>query len=187
VQTAVFQQGANGYTGVRDTFVSRLTWDTPPQVTRNYGQNTALVVDRNGGSNALLRFDLAPIPANGLVLSATLELYNEVDSPSFARRIELFQVLRDWDEGAEVAAPVNAAGKHGATGNNAFEYGGGSPPAVAWRARGLRSGRAGRRRCDRRRLVSLGCDGPRAAVGARQDAQCGLHPARHHRLPGWQS
>lgn len=136
-QTAIFQQGADGYSGVRDTYVSRLTWDSPPQVTRNYGQNSALVVDRDGGSNPLIAFDLTSIPPNAAVLSATLELYNTVDSPTLARRIELFGVVRAWDEGTEVDGPVNAPGEHGATGNNAYEYGAGGPPNVAWSAPGM--------------------------------------------------
>lgn len=136
-QTSIFQAGLNGYAGVADTFVNNQTWDTPPQVLRNYGQNPEIVVDRDGGSNALLRFDLETIPPNAVVLSATLQLYNTVDSSGFERRIELFQVLRPWDEGTQIDSPITAPGEHGATGNNAFEYGPGGPADVPWSAPGM--------------------------------------------------
>jgi hypothetical protein len=41
-KTPIFQQGLSGYSGVRDTFISTEAWDTPPQFTRNYGQNEQL-------------------------------------------------------------------------------------------------------------------------------------------------
>ena len=137
--TITLQQGANGYNGGRDTFVSSLTWDTPSQVTRNYGRNPALEVSRNGGENTLIGFDVEALPPNSAVASATLELYNVTSSPSLPRRIGLFQVVRDWDEGTEVNGPIDAPAKHGATGSNAFAYGGGTPANVPWSAPGMAS------------------------------------------------
>lgn len=144
-QTRVFQQGLNGYTGVRDSWVSTLDWDTPKQYTVNYGQNTGLTLSRNDGENPLLRFDLSSIPANSAVLSATLSLYNTTQSSysgtrHFARRMRLFAVLRDWDEGNQVESPINAAGKHGVTGDFAFSYFGGAGTNVPWSARGMAAG-----------------------------------------------
>jgi len=62
-QTRVFQHGVSGYTGGRDTTISRLDWDTPPHSV-NYDQNTALELSRNGGDNPLIGFDITGIPAN---------------------------------------------------------------------------------------------------------------------------
>ena len=140
-----FQQGLNGYAGVRDTWVSGLDWDTPPQHTVNYGQNADLVLSRDGGDNPLLRFDLTTIPTNSAVLSATLSLYNTTQSSysgtrNFARRICLYRVLRDWDEGNQTDSPIDAAGKHGATGDNAFDYYPGQGTDVPWGARGMAAG-----------------------------------------------
>lgn len=103
-QTRVFQQGLDGYAGVRDTWISAADWDSPPQHTVNYGQNKTLVLSRDGDDNPLLRFDLSSIPANSAVISATLSLYNTTQSSwsgtrDFARRVRLFRMLRDWDEG----------------------------------------------------------------------------------------
>jgi hypothetical protein len=144
-QTKTFQQGRDGYTGVRDTWVSRLDWATPKQYTVNYGQNASLELSRSGGDNPLLRFDLAAIPPNSAIVSATLSLYNTTrasfsGTKDFARRIELFRVLRGWDEGNQVASPINAAGKHGATGDHAFAYFTGEGANVPWAGRGMVAG-----------------------------------------------
>lgn len=143
--TTVFQQGLNGYSGVRDTWVSSLGWDTPPQHTVNYGLNDELILSRNAGDNPLLFFDLTSISPNSAIYSATLSLYNltpagcNVTAP-WVRRIELFQVLRDWDEGNQVASPINAAGKHGATGDHAFDFFTGQGTDIPWNARGMAAG-----------------------------------------------
>lgn len=144
-QTRVFQQGLNGYAGVRDTWVSMADWDTPKQHTVNYGQNENLILSRDGGENPLLRFDLSAIPANSAIRSATLSLYNITHSSysgtrDFIRRIRLFTVLRDWDEGNQVNSPIDAAGKHGATGDHAFDYFTGEGTDVAWGERGMAAG-----------------------------------------------
>lgn len=142
VVTKVFQQGRDGFAGVRDTWVSRLDWDTPLQYTVNYGQNENLALSRDGGENPLLRIDLSAIPANSAVITATLSLYNTTRSSydgtqNFARRVRLFRVLRDWDEGNQTASPVDAPGDHGATGDFAFRYYPGEGPDVPWSGRGM--------------------------------------------------
>ncbi len=144
-QTRVFQQGLAGYTGVRDTWVSRHDWDSPPQHTVNYGLNEGLELSRDDGDNPLLRFDLGSIPANSAVLTATLALYNTTESSfsgaqAFVRRVRAFQVLRDWDEGNRVASPINVSGAHGATGDYAFRYFPGQGVDVPWSARGMAAG-----------------------------------------------
>lgn len=141
-ETRVFQQGLDGYTGVRDTWVSMAEWDTPPQHTVNYGQNEILMVNLGGDDNPLLRFDVSGIPPNSAIESATLSLYNTTQSSysgtrDFARRIELFGVLRDWDEGNQVASPIDGPGKHGATGDHAFDYFMSEGTDVAWAGRGM--------------------------------------------------
>ena len=61
------------------------------------------MLSRDGGDNPLLRFDVAAIPANAAIVAATLALYNTTGDQIRARRGELFQVLKEWDEGTEVA------------------------------------------------------------------------------------
>jgi len=142
VQTWVFQQGVDGYTGLQDTWVSANDWASPPQHTVNYGINPVLTLSRDGDDNPLLRYDLAAIPANSAILTATLSLYNTSQSSlsgtkTFARRVEAFVVLKDWDEGNQVDSPINGPGKHGATGDNAFDYFTGQGTDILWAGRGM--------------------------------------------------
>jgi hypothetical protein len=141
-RTQVFQQGSGGYTGVRDTWVSTADWDTPKQYTVNYGRNAELLLSRDGSDNPLLRFDLGTIPANSEVIAATLSLYNITDAGcdrpgTLKRTVELFGVLRDWDEGNQVKSPIDASGKHGATGDFAFSWFKNEGQSVPWAGRGL--------------------------------------------------
>ena len=141
-QTRIFQHGVGGYTGGKDTTISRLGWDTPPQYSVNYGQNTTLELSRDGGDNPIIGFDLSGVPANSKVISAELSLYNTTQSSfsgtrDFARRIDLFQVLRDWDEGNQINSPIDTGGKHGATGDHAFDWYPGEGTDIAWAARGM--------------------------------------------------
>jgi hypothetical protein len=145
VQTRIFQQGADGYTGLRDTWISANDWAAPPQHTVNYGINPLLTLSRNGDDNPLLRYDLAVIPANSAVLTATLSLHNTSQSSlsgtkNFARRVEAFAVLRDWDAGNQIESPINGTGKHGATGDKAFDYFTGEGTDVPWTGRGMTAG-----------------------------------------------
>ncbi|HIJ35994.1 MAG TPA: DNRLRE domain-containing protein, partial [Deltaproteobacteria bacterium] len=142
--TLVLQQGLEGYAGVKDTWISANDWESPPQDTRNYGQNNILLLERNGGNNPLLRFDLGSIPVNSKVVSAVLSLYNRTHSGSggqdYVRRVRLYGVLVDWDEGNQVDSPINVIGAHGATGYNAFEYYSGEGTNVPWGERGMAAG-----------------------------------------------
>ena len=144
VQQAIFQQGLNGYTGVRDTFVSRATWGNPPQSTLNYGQHGEAQVSYSNSEVPLFQFDLTSIPTNSLVVSATLMLYNNTPGGGTctqpgveARRINLARLLRDWDEGTQVSGQITTTvGAHGATGDYAFLANSGGTN-VPWGARGL--------------------------------------------------
>lgn len=144
VQQAIFQQGLNGYTGVRDTFVSRAAWGSPPQYTLNYGQNVEAQVSYSNSEVPLLQFDLTSIPTNSLVVSATLMLYNTTPGgvnctqPGVEpRRVNLSRMLRAWDEGTQVSGQITTTvGAHGATGDYAFLYNSGGTN-VPWGARGL--------------------------------------------------
>lgn len=141
----VLQQGLAGYAGVRDTWVSRQDWDHPPQHLVNYGLNQELTLSRDGGDNPLLSFDVGAVPGNSAVISATLYLYNTTASSysgsrDFVRRIELHRVLRPWDEGNQIASPVDAPGKHGATGDLAFDFFTGEGTDVPWDERGMAAG-----------------------------------------------
>lgn len=145
-RTRVLAQGLNGYGGVRDTFVSAANWATPPQHTLNYGQSPELLLTRDGTDNPLLRFTLTAIPSHSAVTSATLALYNLTRSgcgggSELPRRVALFRILRNWDEGNQVASPIDAPGKHGATGDRAFDYFPGEGTDRSWAGRALIAGK----------------------------------------------
>ncbi len=143
-QTLILQQDVNGYYGVSDTWVSTEDWGTPPQNTVNYGENQLLTLGRDGDNNLLLHFDLSAIPANSEIISVRLELYNQTESGSdgqdYPRRINLYQVLTDWDAGNQISTPIDAPGKHGATGENAFTYFPGEGGNIAWDLPGMEAG-----------------------------------------------
>ncbi|NOZ95009.1 MAG: DNRLRE domain-containing protein [Acidobacteria bacterium] len=144
-RTLVLSQGKNGYLGAADTSIETNDWASPPQHTLNYGQNEWLHLDRDGGASVLIRFDLSAIPANAVIVSATLELYNTTASGSagrqLERRVEAFAVLRAWDEGNQVEGQVSTTpGAHGATGDNAFSFYPGEGTDVPWGARGMQAG-----------------------------------------------
>ncbi len=127
VQTRIFQQGADGYTGLADTWISANDWADPPQHTVNYGLNPALTLSRDGDDNPLLRYDLTDIPGNSAILTATLSLYNTSQSSlngtkTFMRRVQAFATIGPWGEGNQIESPIDAPGKHGATGDFAYDY-----------------------------------------------------------------
>ena len=46
------QQGLDGYTGVEDSSVSSLDWDSPPQHTLNAGLSPSMTLSRDAGDSA---------------------------------------------------------------------------------------------------------------------------------------
>lgn len=137
--TLVLQQGLDGYVGTSDTFISTHDWATPAQYLLNYGVRDVVTLSRNAGDNPLIAFDLSAIPSNSLVVSATLEWYNQTaSSQGYTRRIEVFQVLQAWDEGNLDGGEIDSPGDHGATGEYAIcEFGGSQAP---WSAVGMEAG-----------------------------------------------
>jgi len=137
--TITLQEDLNDYSGVLDTYINVADYETPPQYSVNYGQAIELYLERNGDSNPLIKFDLSQIPSTSTVISAILSLYNTTDNATgeFKRRINLYKVLRDWDEGNQINSAIDAAGKHGATGNNAFDYYFEEGTDVLWNTQGM--------------------------------------------------
>jgi hypothetical protein len=141
----VFRQGLKGYKGVRDTWISTEDYNRPPQYRCNYGRNSQLIVVRDNLNNVLLSFDLSSIPSNSSIISATLSLYSMEPSSwdptrTFVRQVDLFRMLRDWDEGNQVESAIDASGRHGATGEKAFDYFTGEGNDVPWSAIGMAAG-----------------------------------------------
>ena len=92
VWTEVLQQGHEGYTGAVDTFLRSWYPET------NYQHVDPLVVRADGAAVALLRFDLAPVPAYAAINSARLELYaSSRGGPTAPFTLQAYQVLRPWN------------------------------------------------------------------------------------------
>ncbi|MCD6291402.1 MAG: alpha/beta fold hydrolase [Anaerolineae bacterium] len=93
--TVTLQQGADGYSGIEDTFISSWAPDT------NYGANGHLYVRHDGPEtikNALLRFDLAGrVPPDAWVRAAILGLYVD-GGPATGNElaIDLHRAMREW-------------------------------------------------------------------------------------------
>ncbi len=81
------QQGSEGYTGCADTYLHRYDAD------RNFCELDVLRIGIKQQYEDLIRFDLASVPANVVVLQATLELHATGWDGS-NQDIELYRVLR---------------------------------------------------------------------------------------------
>ncbi len=86
----VLQQGANGYAGAQDTYLT--SWyPTTPQHNTN-----PIAVRSDGAMVPLLRFDLSAVPSYAAVTSARLEVYMESRSGASTLTLSAYQVLRPW-------------------------------------------------------------------------------------------
>ncbi len=64
-----FQEGLNGYSGVEDTHIFEYAPD------HNYSADTPIVAGEKQRRSTIVRFNMAPIPAEASIVTATLYLY----------------------------------------------------------------------------------------------------------------
>jgi cell division septation protein DedD len=88
--TATLQQGSDGYSGCQGTYIYQYASND------NYCQRESLQVGYKQQNAALLRFDLASIPANALITQATLQLYATGWGGS-DMGLGAYALLRDFD------------------------------------------------------------------------------------------
>ena len=88
------QEGVEDYFGVSDTYLDIWSPDSPR------GGDDTLRARRGGDQLPLLRYDLAEIPAQAEVFSATLSLYTRDRSLESGMILYAHEVLQAWDEGA---------------------------------------------------------------------------------------
>jgi hypothetical protein len=88
--TVSFQDGVNGYTGMRGTKMKSGTPST------NYGSNTKLEIDGSPDESSLLYWDLASIPPGSAIQSVDMTV-NVTNGSSHS--YELYESLRPWVEG----------------------------------------------------------------------------------------
>ncbi len=92
--TRIFQDGLNGYTGTRDTYI----YDINPATVR--GSEITFVQDKNPANippdnrTSLLRFDLSSIPAGSTIQSAELQFFVDAEGQGF----NMHPMLVPWDE-----------------------------------------------------------------------------------------
>lgn len=85
----VLQQGLSGYSGVDDTYLDQWYAST------NREADDLLRCRSDDARSALLRFDLAMIPREAHVLSASLSLY-EFDAGAHEIQVQAYEVFRPW-------------------------------------------------------------------------------------------
>ncbi|MGE3817834.1 MAG: DUF4347 domain-containing protein, partial [Isosphaeraceae bacterium] len=110
--TATVDLGGGNYGGTSEFARNYLANTTQYPVTQdtylnnnaktfNYGLSPSLVVDKSGGGygdqRALLRFDLASIPANAIITSATLLMEARQNGGAFNN--DVYEVTQNWEEG----------------------------------------------------------------------------------------
>ena len=90
---SVFQEGLDGYQGVKDTSLD--AWN-PGAV---YGGDTALWVRGDGAREVLLSFDVSGIPTYATVQQAVLGMWVQYGYPTGqSMTVSVHQLLRDWTE-----------------------------------------------------------------------------------------
>ncbi|MCC7355578.1 MAG: PPC domain-containing protein [Anaerolineae bacterium] len=93
----VLQQGANGYTGARDTHLDRYQANSP----RGSATNLYLYIDSSGEvRSVLVDFDLGglALPRDAQVLEANLLLYQHKFDSAGVFRVAAYALNRAWDE-----------------------------------------------------------------------------------------
>jgi len=93
MQSVIFRQGENGYTGCADT---RISAENPYS---NFG-DAELILGGKGRVNIVIRFDVSSLPSNAIIHEATLSLkvVNYGQRPSDPVIMGIFAVTRAWEE-----------------------------------------------------------------------------------------
>ncbi|PKQ28280.1 MAG: hypothetical protein CVT63_03540, partial [Candidatus Anoxymicrobium japonicum] len=93
--TLILEPGVNGYQGLKDTYID--AWSPMS----NFGTEPGIWVRSRDVMYGLLAFDLAALPRNAAVVSATLHLYQQdVSNTSNNLTLAAHRLLRPWDESA---------------------------------------------------------------------------------------
>ena len=90
VETEIFQDGTNSYSGTRDTYL----WDFNPSTIR--GSESTFIQDINNSDErrSLLSFDLTSIPLTSTILSGELEFNVDTEGQGF----NMHRMLKPWNE-----------------------------------------------------------------------------------------
>lgn len=88
--TVSLQDGVDGYTGARDTWLNSSAGNT------NYGAATGLEVDGSPATAALFYWDLNSIPPGSAIESASITF--DVSNTSAGQSYELYELKRPWTE-----------------------------------------------------------------------------------------
>jgi hypothetical protein len=108
----LLQQGLANYRGTRDAWLDSWNQDAAT------GQEGALIVRWNDLRSALLRFDLAVLPAGANVTQATLSLWSEYASNAGGLTLQAYALRRPWNEDATTWLEADRAVPWGAPGAN---------------------------------------------------------------------
>lgn len=103
------QEGSQGYGGTSDAWINQ--WSAAS----NYGNFGAVTLRTSGVATGLLRFDLTGVlPANVEIQAANLKLTTDGTGPEMA--VNLYRLLRPWDEATATYNQAAAGQPWGAAG-----------------------------------------------------------------------
>jgi hypothetical protein len=121
----VLQDGLNGYTGTRDTYIQVTTPSTP------HGTEATFVVDLDAADErlGLLSFDLSAIPAGATIVGCDLYLVITTEGQDFA----VYRCFVPWDENSTYNAVNGSAGipRNGVAASSVEDAVHGAPSSMA--------------------------------------------------------
>lgn len=91
-RVVTLQQGAGGYNGTTDTYLT--AWEPA----RNTGQTANIATKNEGNFVGLLRFDLGSVPAGAVIERATLRMYVYYAEGAGTLEQQVYAMLRPWSE-----------------------------------------------------------------------------------------
>ncbi|MBC7237013.1 MAG: DNRLRE domain-containing protein, partial [Chloroflexi bacterium] len=104
-QTRVFSEGLEGYSGVAETYIQHDSSDPHGAEQMVHMKETSY-----GTKRTLMRFDLAEIPYYMEIVEARLELFVGYRYPQSAAPVNLFYMLKPWDEATATWSSSGSSG-----------------------------------------------------------------------------
>lgn len=90
--TVILQEGLEGYSGTRDSWIDDINQST------NYGSSGSLAIEANRHKKILIRFELPMLDAGAQLISAQLRFNVSTRTNPTPLEVRLYPLRRGWDE-----------------------------------------------------------------------------------------